>query len=330
MVGSTNTVDALDNTGTTHTSSNRGVPIYWLRGAKVADDYADFYDGSWDHWGTAQNEHGNGHPRFVLSEQNFIWTGSNSDGTKHATEFLGRPNPSSANETRQGSLGGRIAASPLSSRSEQGGTLRYYAAISPVIRLVQQTKANAISIRSTPTDGMSGYAADETIQVRLDFGEAVSVAGTPYVVLNIGGAARRATYASGSGTRYLDFEYTVQAGDFDSNGISLCSSRLIDPGCGQISLGGGRISAQSDGLAAELDLPALGNQSDHKVDGMPNFHPRPRGRSDAQPGRGRDSVEFALDTPGARASRVIPPSVRDVEARCHLCGDRRLQQPRDQ
>ena len=41
-----NTVDARDNTGTTHTSSNRGVPIYWLRGAKVADDYADFYDGS--------------------------------------------------------------------------------------------------------------------------------------------------------------------------------------------------------------------------------------------------------------------------------------------
>ena len=25
-----------------------GVPIYWLNGAKVADDYADFYDGSWD------------------------------------------------------------------------------------------------------------------------------------------------------------------------------------------------------------------------------------------------------------------------------------------
>ncbi|MDE0205036.1 MAG: hypothetical protein OXP66_03255, partial [Candidatus Tectomicrobia bacterium] len=38
---STGTVDARDNTATTHTNTNRGVPIYWLGGAKVADDYAD-------------------------------------------------------------------------------------------------------------------------------------------------------------------------------------------------------------------------------------------------------------------------------------------------
>ncbi|MCE2482158.1 MAG: PEP-CTERM sorting domain-containing protein, partial [Alphaproteobacteria bacterium] len=37
-------VDARDNTATTGT----GVPIYWLNGALVADDYADFYSGSWD------------------------------------------------------------------------------------------------------------------------------------------------------------------------------------------------------------------------------------------------------------------------------------------
>ena len=24
------------------------MPIYWLTGAKVADDYADFYDNTWD------------------------------------------------------------------------------------------------------------------------------------------------------------------------------------------------------------------------------------------------------------------------------------------
>ena len=44
VIGCTETVDAIDNTGTTGT----GVPIYWLDGDKVADDYADFYDGSWD------------------------------------------------------------------------------------------------------------------------------------------------------------------------------------------------------------------------------------------------------------------------------------------
>ena len=92
---------------------------------------------------------------------------------------------------------------------------------------------------------------------------------------------RRAEYASGSGTRHLDFEYTVQAGtttqaaDFDSDGISLCSDTFLDRGCGRISLNGGSISAQSDSLAVELDLPALGNQPGHKVDATPNFIPNP-------------------------------------------------------
>ena len=44
VLGSTATVNARSHTGTTGTG---GVPIYWLNGAKVADDYADFYDGSW-------------------------------------------------------------------------------------------------------------------------------------------------------------------------------------------------------------------------------------------------------------------------------------------
>ena len=137
------------------------------------------------------------------------------------------------------------------------------------------TRARGLTITSTPASATPGYAEGETIEVRVDFAESVSVTGTPYLVLDIAGAARRATYASGSGTRYLDFEYTVQTGDFDSNGISLCSSRLVDPGCGRISLNGGRISAQYDNLAIELDLPALGNQSGHKVDGMPTFVPDP-------------------------------------------------------
>ena len=43
VVASTATVDARDNTSSTGT----GVPIYWLDGNKVADNYADFYDGTW-------------------------------------------------------------------------------------------------------------------------------------------------------------------------------------------------------------------------------------------------------------------------------------------
>ena len=41
---STGSVNIKDNTATTGT----GVPIHWLGGDKVADDYADLYDLSWD------------------------------------------------------------------------------------------------------------------------------------------------------------------------------------------------------------------------------------------------------------------------------------------
>ena len=50
--------DARDNTRTTGT----GVPIYWLNGTKVADNYGDFYDGSWDDEANDKNESGTNGP----------------------------------------------------------------------------------------------------------------------------------------------------------------------------------------------------------------------------------------------------------------------------
>ena len=55
VLASTEAVDARDNTATTGT----GVPIYWLNGNKLADNYADLYDGSWDDEVNPKNQHGN-------------------------------------------------------------------------------------------------------------------------------------------------------------------------------------------------------------------------------------------------------------------------------
>ena len=45
-------IDARGNTRTRHLTSppdpGHNSPIYWVGGDKVADSYADFYDGSWD------------------------------------------------------------------------------------------------------------------------------------------------------------------------------------------------------------------------------------------------------------------------------------------
>ena len=282
VVASTQRVHARNNTSTTYTSADRGPPIWWVNGSKVADNYQDFYDGSWDSESgrnEAGNSQGTGSCFSVSSNGRAVWTGSNNNGTGATLAQLGaasvRVGALSCSRTNPLGGSGNISAS--------GGLSQRLYALSPVIKLVNEVTAESVSIPSTPTNATSGYVEGETIEVRIDFSEAVSVAGTPYVVLNIGGAAPRATYASGSGTRYLNFEYTVQTGDFDSNGLSLCSSRLLDRGCGRISLNGGRISAQSDGVRAELDLPALGNQSDHKVDGMP---PDPLTPPMANPGTG--------------------------------------------
>ncbi len=58
VLASTASTDARDNTRTTFTSSDKGVPIYWLSGNKVADNYEDFYDGSWDDETNAKDESG--------------------------------------------------------------------------------------------------------------------------------------------------------------------------------------------------------------------------------------------------------------------------------
>ena len=48
VLASTVAVDAMGNTGTNWTESHPGLPVYWLKGTRVADDYKDLYDGEWD------------------------------------------------------------------------------------------------------------------------------------------------------------------------------------------------------------------------------------------------------------------------------------------
>ena len=48
VLASTVAADARDNTGTNWSDDAPGVPVYWLEGTRVADDYPDLYDGEWD------------------------------------------------------------------------------------------------------------------------------------------------------------------------------------------------------------------------------------------------------------------------------------------
>ena len=70
--------DARLLTDTTWTPTDRGVPIYWLNGARVADDYADFYDGAWADEANPTNDIGAPHSLADPAP----WTGTDHDGTE--------------------------------------------------------------------------------------------------------------------------------------------------------------------------------------------------------------------------------------------------------
>ena len=138
VVGSTPSTDARDNTSTTGT----GVPIHWLNGAKVADDYSDFWDGSWDN-SSGRTESGKGSARTT------VWTGSRANGTGYPTQQLG------SDPARVGSLAS--TSNPISDRSEssRSGIFPYYG-LSPVFVV---GAAPAVTIAGGPAITEGGTAS---------------------------------------------------------------------------------------------------------------------------------------------------------------------------
>ena len=117
-------------------------------------------------------------------------------------------------------------------------------------------------ISSAPIEP-GGYRLNERIEVEVDFGEVVHVTGAPTLILSIGVNSRAASYDGDSGTGTLTFDYVVQAGDRDRDGISI----------GPNALQGGVIE-DAEGDPVDRAFPALAAQSGHEVDG--NTEPRTR------------------------------------------------------
>ena len=77
VLGSTVAVDARDNTDTHPTDDGPGEQIFYYRGRKVADNYADLYDGTWD---TTESRNENGATFAGVTDA--AWTGTDNDGTE--------------------------------------------------------------------------------------------------------------------------------------------------------------------------------------------------------------------------------------------------------
>ena len=155
---STAGTDARDNTATTYTYSDDnddtnddlGVPIYWLTGKKVADDYWDFYDGTWDN--PTDGRHPYGMPLDLSSQK--VGTGSRSDGTVDPTGFLGHPSGLVRTGSGDDPLGGG-ALTPVAA------PFRIYG-LSPIFEVrppKPQVEFNSIGVDQTQaTIAISAYA----------------------------------------------------------------------------------------------------------------------------------------------------------------------------
>ncbi|WP_225580461.1 DUF4347 domain-containing protein [Pseudomonas sp. PDM16] len=105
------------------------------------------------------------------------------------------------------------------------------------------------------------YAAGSVLTFTVNLSEAVTVdtsGGTPQLQLDIGGRSVQADYVSGSGTSALVFRYTVQAGDTDSDGITISA----------LSSNGSMLQ-DSSGNALSPNLVGVGNTAGVLIDTTP-------------------------------------------------------------
>jgi uncharacterized protein YhjY with autotransporter beta-barrel domain len=107
--------------------------------------------------------------------------------------------------------------------------------------------APAVTSVSVPANGY--YTAGQSLTFSVEFSENVTVdtsGGTPRIPLTIGSTTHYLNYTGGSGSAWLSFEYTVQPGDMDFDGVQLGSA---------IDLNGSTIQ----NAANEAASPALNN-----------------------------------------------------------------------
>ena len=127
-------------------------------------------------------------------------------------------------------------------------------------RTVLVPEVSSIFFNNVPLGGDT-YGLGEVIEVAIAFNASVTVTGSTQLGLLIGSETKQADYYAGSGSRKLLFRYTVEAGDRDTDGISVPED-AISP------LRGQTIAATANSATpAFLRTHAVAADPDRKVDG---------------------------------------------------------------
>jgi len=142
-----------------------------------------------------------------------------------------------------------VVVSPI---TLNGGTIKDDAGNSAVItftpptltgRIIDNTPPTISSVAAPTGHTANAFSTGNTLSIVVTFSEAVTVTGTPRILLNINGVAKYATYASGSTTTALTFTYTVVSGDVATAGqfalvspLQLNSGTIVDGGGNSITV----------------------------------------------------------------------------------------------
>ncbi len=203
VVGSTSAIDARVNTDTE--STDTAALIYWLNGAKVADSYADFYDGSWD--SRAHRTESGG-----TSSYTFVFTGSNQDGTKSSSIAFGAAAVSTANLNSGGPLAG--SGSTINTATHR------FLALSPIFTV--GTKP-VVSISAGTSPVTEGTAASFTLSVTpapsapLPVGVAIGSGGDFVLAANLGN--KTVTIPAGAATHAFTVPTVNDTTDEDEGSV---------------------------------------------------------------------------------------------------------------
>ena len=142
---------ARQNTATRSTDTDAS--IWWLAGQKVADDYADFYDGSWDSR-DHKNEYG------TRTSHDRVWTGSLNNGDGHPTQRAGL----AIGNTRLAKLG---SGSPLSSDARSSAQAHRIFGLSPIFTVVKDPRLS-LSLDKTQGNELNSGGSHVIVTVKLD------------------------------------------------------------------------------------------------------------------------------------------------------------------
>ena len=218
VVGCTAAVDARDNTKTTYTTTDKGAPIYWLNGAKAADQYEDFYDGSWDDEANDKNESGTNGLDTSLND-NWPLTGCSHDGTEQwplgaSQVSVGRPNSSGSGH---GPLFANAQVLAGFSHPMYGLSAVFQVAAAVVVPNNPPTVATAIPDQSATAGTAFSYAFPANTFSDADTGDTLS-----YTATKADGTALPTWLAFTASTR--TFSGTPQAADTGTVAVKVTAS----------------------------------------------------------------------------------------------------------